>query len=367
MWMFVGHLLGWWLRTEDYWLNHITHSILDVIGTSAFLFIAGISTALSYRNRCAKVKKLENYSMKTIRNEYMFRAMLIFIIAILYNLSIAITLNDFSWIWAWFVLLTIAVSLLLAWPLLNTPYWFRICIAGGIWILNIFILEFLSDFKGESNFYGVLYHILYHKLDLDSPLIFFPFFLIGTVIGDIIIRANNISDQAEKKEFIKKKLIIPSFIIGTILILIGVLIPIPNQRGIFISGFIIEFPPFMYRGSFPWTIYTIGMLLILFSMLIYIEIFEVIRSDKSYKFLYYFSYYSFTVFLLHNIMYFLFLKQLSATFIWYFVVGAIVLWGFMLRAIYNSKWRNSISIKIGIGKMGKNLAERIEKKRRINH
>lgn len=363
MWMFLGHLLGWWLRAEDYWINDITHSIMDVIGTSAFLFVAGISTAISYRNRCKKAEMVEDYTMKTVKNEYISRAFIIFVIAIIYNSSIAITLNDPGWIWSWFVLLTISLSLFLAWPLLTAPYWFRICIAVSLWILNIFILEYLTGFQGQPNLNGVLYHLFYNKLDLDSPLIFFPFFLIGTVIGDIINNADNIKDQTKSKEFIKKKLIVPSIIIGIVLILVGLSIPIPDQRKIYISGFINEFPSFMSRGSFPWTLYTMGFLLTLFSLLIYIEIFEKLKLKKSYKFLFYFSYYSFTVYLTHNIMYFLFLHQISALFIWFFVLGAILLWGLLLRTLYNSKWKNDVSIKIWIGKLGTGIANRIEKKR----
>lgn len=366
MWMFLGHILDWWMTSEDYWVTTITHSIMDVIGTSAFVFVAGISTALSYRHRFMKTETFIDYTPNTVRNEYMSRAFIIFVIAIFYNFSIALTLNDFSWIWAWFVLLTIAISLLFAWPLLKTPYWFRICIAGAIWIFNIFILEFLSDYKGDSNFYGVLYHFLYHKIDLDSPLIFFSFFLIGTVIGDILVNANLKEDQAERREFLKKKLIIPSMIIGLILVLFGVLILVPDQREIYKTGFITEFPSFLNRGSFQWVIYTMGVLLVLFSLLIYIEIFEVIKTEKSYKFLFYFSYYSFTVFLTHNFMYFLFHRQISAVFIWFFVIGSILFWGLLLRAIYNSKWKNDASIKIWIGKLGKGLANRIENRKKTN-
>ncbi len=366
MWMFLGHLLDWWMTSQDYWVTSITHSIMDVIGTSAFLFVAGISTALSYRHRTMKTETFVDYTPKTVRNEYMSRAFIIFIIAIIYNFLIALSINDLSWIWTWFVLLTIAISLLLAWPLLKTPYWFRICIAGSIWILNIFILEFLSNYKGDSNIYGILYHFLFNKLDLDSPLIFFPFFLIGTVIGDIIMEANMKEDHKERREFIKKNLITPSIVIGLILILVGLLITFPDQREIYKSGFITEFPSFMNRGSFQWTIYTMGILLTLMSLLLYIEEYEVIKTKKSYRFLFYFSYYSFTVFLSHNIMYFLFRRQVSAFFIWFFVLGAILLWGFMLRAIYNSKWKNEASIKIWIGKLGKGLANKFEKRREDN-
>ena len=78
--MVVGHSLDWWIRAEDYWFFYVYVSIGGPVGASGFLFIAGISTALSYRNRCLKAEadNSDLYSMRLARNEYMWRAFLIF-------------------------------------------------------------------------------------------------------------------------------------------------------------------------------------------------------------------------------------------------------------------------------------------------
>ena len=55
-WMFLGHLIDWWIKPEFNWLESLTFSIFDPIGASGFLFISGVSIALSYRNRMYRVE-----------------------------------------------------------------------------------------------------------------------------------------------------------------------------------------------------------------------------------------------------------------------------------------------------------------------
>jgi len=55
-WMFLGHLIGWWIKPEFIWLESLAFSIFDPIGASGFLFISGVSMALSYRNRMYRVE-----------------------------------------------------------------------------------------------------------------------------------------------------------------------------------------------------------------------------------------------------------------------------------------------------------------------
>jgi hypothetical protein len=357
-WMFLGHLQGWWLRQEDLWLALYTNVIVEVIGVSAFVFIAGVSTTLSYRSRLIKAELDENYDKKSVRNEYLFRTLFIFLIAILYNLSIAIVLMDFKWIWSWFVLLTVAICLFFAWPILSKPKWFRITLGISVWIINIFILDFLFNFQGENNISGIVYHLLYHPLGLDTAMIFFTFFLIGTVIGDLIFDIFQIEDSSVRKKNIKNRILIPSMITGTILILLAILLPFPYQSNIFYGGYFDIIFRFLVRNSFLWSLYALGFLLIFFSLLLSIEVFEVVKPKKSYKFLFYFSYYSFTIYLIHNVLYFLFYQQLNVVNSWFFIGGIIVIWVLIFRALYKSKWRNYISLKFAIGKISSKLVKR---------
>ena len=349
-WMVLTHLIDWWLKSEYNWLHSTAIMILDPIGASGFLFISGVSISISYRKRLIKVKSSEDYNYRMVRNSYLFRAAFILIIALIYNSTVAIRLFNPAMIWTWYVLLTISISILITWPLLRTSKLFRIMVGVLVIILNQVIISFLLPFKGEFDLFGVLFHILYNKINQDPILIFFPFFLFGTVVGDIIFDTFNEKDENVKRKNFKKILFIPSIIIGSTLIILGILIKFPN---------------FLIRESFSWIIYALGIELILLSILLFFEIFEVIKTKKSYKFLFYYSYYSLTIYLAHNILFFLLYNQLNVFNIWIFATAAFIIIGTILRVVYKL-WESKASIKVQLGKLSLGLTERIEERIKRN-
>ncbi|MFX1320315.1 MAG: heparan-alpha-glucosaminide N-acetyltransferase domain-containing protein [Promethearchaeota archaeon] len=349
-WMVLTHLIDWWLKSEYNWLHSVTIAILDPIGASGFLFISGVSISISYRKRIIKVKSSEDYNYRMVRNSYLFRAAFILIIALIYNSTIAIRLINPTMIWTWFVLQTAAISLLITWPLLRTSKLFRIIVGVLVIILNQVVIFFLLPYEGDFNLYGVLFHILYNSINQDPILIFFPFFLFGTVIGDMIFDSFYEKDENFKRKIFKKNLFIPSFVIGVILIIFGILIKFPN---------------YLIRESFSWIIYALGIEIILLSILLFFERFEVIKTKKSYKFLFYYSYYSLTIYLAHNILYLLFYNQLNVFNIWIFAAAAFIIIGIILRAVYNI-WESTASIKVQVGKLSSSLTEKIEQRIKRN-
>ena len=72
-WMILNHLIDWWLKSEFDWLYTITIMVIDPIGASGFLFISGVSIALSYRKRLNKVQESKDYNFRMVRNSYLFR------------------------------------------------------------------------------------------------------------------------------------------------------------------------------------------------------------------------------------------------------------------------------------------------------
>ena len=345
-WMFLGHLLEWWIKPEYAYVNNFAHIILDSVGASGFLFISGVSIALSYRNRIYKIEVLKEYTKTRVRNSYLLRALFLLIIAIFYNLSIALAINDLSYIWSWFVLLTASISLIIAWPLLKLSKYIRIGIGLSIWILNQFLFEFLVTYNGQVNIFGGVFYLLYNKPHLDPILTFFPFFLFGTVLGDLIsnFKFDNTEPNRKKTLSIVKKYLI----IGLILIIIGLFIEIPD---------------FLARSSLSWSIYSLGIQL---TLLMTLFIFEILFGDhikKNYKFLFYFSYYSFTVYLTHNLLHFLFLEQLDYISIWFAILITFLMFGLLLKVIYRY-WKGLFSIKIQLGRLSSYLADKIEIRRK---
>ncbi|MFX1591817.1 MAG: heparan-alpha-glucosaminide N-acetyltransferase domain-containing protein [Promethearchaeota archaeon] len=346
-WMVLVHLTGWWLNSDFFWLHGILIMIFDPIGASGFLFIAGVSIMLSHRKKFKKSKNSEQYNKRMIRNEYFFRALLVLIVALIYNTCVAIAINNLTWIWSWFVLLTIAVSFFIAWPLLNTPKYLRIFLGIVIWIGDKLILNILILHEGQPNVLGVLFHILYNGYHLDPILTFFPFFLFGTVVGDVIYDILGRNDPEHIRKNFKNHFFIPAILIGGVLVLINVFF---------------QFPEFLFRRTLPWVIYSLGIVLILFSILLTIEIFGFMEREKSYKFLFYYSYYSLTVYLGHNILFFLFYNQLNLFNVWFFFIGAFIAIGLLLRAIHR-KWSEKASLKYHLSKLSIGLARKIESRR----
>ncbi|MHA1104475.1 MAG: heparan-alpha-glucosaminide N-acetyltransferase domain-containing protein [Promethearchaeota archaeon] len=346
VWMFLGHLLEWWIRPEYAHVNNFTHVILDSVGASGFLFISGVSIALSYQNRIYKVEVLKEFTIMRVRNSYLLRALFLLIIAIFYNLSIALAINDLTYIWSWFVLLTASISLLVGWPLLKLPKYIKIVIGLSIWILNQFLFEILINYNGQMNIFGGIFHLLYNKPHLDPILTFFPFFLFGTVLGELISDLNFDNTKLSRKTTIKT--IKKYLIIGPILIFIGIFLWFPN---------------FLVRSSLSWSIYSLGIQLTLLMTLFIFEILFGNNIKKNYKFLFYFSYYSFTVYLSHSLLYFLFLNQLDYIIIWFAILITFLMFGMLLKIIYRC-WKEKFSIKIQLGKISSYFADKIETRRK---
>lgn len=354
--MVFGHFFEWWLRDEDYWLYFIVESIVLFIGTG-FVFISGTASALSYNTRLNKAKYSEDYNNQVVKNEYMFRALILLIIAIIYNLATAIQYNNLSMVWSWNVLQTIAVSLFLTWPLLKTSKIFRIILGIIILIANQYILAALIPYQEQLNMFGVLFYLLFNPLGQYLILPFFSIFIIGTVVGEILFEINKIKDQSNRIIAIKKKIITPFFIIGVILIILGILFYSPISS---IFSWMI-YP--LKVATFFVIIYSLGIDFISISVLIGIEEFKVIKVKNSYKFFFYYSYYSFTIYLAHDLLYFIFLDQLNTINIWIAALVTIFLLTLLIKGI-NKKFGPHLSLKIQIGRIAASLAKKFEERRR---
>jgi len=349
--MILGHLLDWWIRPEDRWLVYMLFAFLAPIAATGFMFISGFSAILSYKRKVANIEDSNGLTMRKVKNIYFIRAMLLLIVALLYNTAIAFGINDPAWIWAWFILQTIAISLLLGWFFLNTSKTFRILVGIVLLVANQFILPFLLPYEGQTNTYGILFYILFHPLEQFTILSYFSIFLLGTVVGDLFIGVNKISDQEERKHAIKFVFITPLMLIGIILVSFG---------------FIFRFPDIIFRRTLSSLVFSIGFFLILLSILLFNEEFEIVKTKKRYRFFFYFSFYSFTIYLGHNPLYFLFFGQLNALTIWIGLVGSTILITLILKGIYK-KWGRKASLKTQLSILSLIILSKIEQKRSKNN
>ncbi|MHA1988458.1 MAG: heparan-alpha-glucosaminide N-acetyltransferase domain-containing protein [Promethearchaeota archaeon] len=346
IWIMVyGHMLQFWIRAEDFWLKYWLYAILAPIGATGFLFISGVSATLAYRSNLQSQK----LSLKTMRNIYLLRAFFILIIALLFNLGVAMVFGggNLEDIWAWHALQTIAISLLLTWPFLKISKILRVILAIEAIILNQILLAILSPYIGQSSLLGVFYHILFNTMDTYVILNYFGVVLIGSVIGEYIFDLRN-ADEKKKKEFLlTNRAIIYSFIIGL---------------SIFIFGILLIFPNFILFNSLSSDLYALGFVIAALAILIVIEILEVIKTKKSYNLLYFYSYYSFTIFLGHNVLLVIFMGKLNAYFtIWVAIVAFNIILGWLFKTMHD-KLGPHASVKANISILSAIIAMKIEGK-----
>ncbi|MGQ4874077.1 MAG: heparan-alpha-glucosaminide N-acetyltransferase domain-containing protein [Promethearchaeia archaeon] len=354
-WMMVAHLSGWWITSNDFWIAELIWALFDFMGSTTFMFISGMSMTMFFRGRLLKAQLRDDYTEKIAKREYIFRSILLLMVAFGYNLFVALAINKIYDVWKWFVLQAIGISLLMAYPFLKLSKFVRICTAIIFWMLYLIILIHVYPYKGEFNFYGIIFFIFYNSLDLDPILGFFPFLLLGTVIGDIIFEINLIENDNVRHSVILKKFIIPTIIIGIGLVLFGIFFEL-NLNIYYGHGVKEPFPDFLIRGSFPWMIYSLGIILIIFSILLYIEEAQLFRKNDGFRFFFYYSYYSLTIYLVHNLLYFAFYKQLNGTIIWFYIITTTILVGIILK-IMHDKLGPKVSLKNQLGRLSFKIAE----------
>jgi len=345
--MVIGHMLNWWLTEQDFWLYDVLSVYLFCFGAASFIFISGASAAISLKRGYMEIEKGDKFFMRLIKKMYFLRAFLLLIISLIYNFVVALAFQDFMWIWSWNFLQTIAISLFLIWPLLKTSKIFRTIVGIMVLIINELLLAFLLPFQGQLNFYGVVFYILYNPLYLYILLPFFSAFVFGTVLGDILHNLNLIEDLKKKKATFKTHLIVSS-LLGMILLITGMFF----------------LPDFTIHASFASMTYSLGLILVVYSILMYYEIFEPIKLKEKHRFFYYYNYYSFTIFIAHNPLYFLFYRQLTVITIWIPIIITMIIVSILVIIVYK-KLGPKASITVGISVISFFLATTKEQRKML--
>jgi len=336
-------MVNWGISQGDFWLYEIIWNFGAPIGASGFLLISGMSASMSYKRNQLKALSSQVFNLKQSRNIYMLRSLIIFLISLLWNF-IGTLFMGLSGLWLWFALQTISISLFMAWPFLKTSRIFRLFMCFVFWIGNEFVFYWLTPYSNTQNILGYLFYFLYNSPDQNVILGYFPFLLLGTVIGDVFFESLSIDNLIERKLFLKKKIFGPALLFGAFLITFGLLY---------------NFPDFSNKSTFASHMYKVGIQLILVAFLVQIKEIRLMSFQKRYRFFEIYSFYSFTIYLSHHLLFFLFQPIFSFINIWYVIVPILIAWTFLIRFIYK-KWDKNASIKFILNKIAVNLADRIE-------
>jgi hypothetical protein len=172
------------------------------------------------------------------------------------------------------------------------------------------------------------------------------------VIGDLIYN-NILSDSQDTSEINRKrkkrKIYVGLLLTGFLLTVVGTLLFFPN---------------FILRQSISWIIHSLGLEILLITILLMLEDYKLITIKGNYKLFFYYSYYSLTVYLGHNILALLFWNQLNLYNIWPVLFLTVLGLTYFLKFSY--QWKPElISLKFYIGTMSNFLAKILEEKKAI--
>ncbi|GAH54863.1 unnamed protein product, partial [marine sediment metagenome] len=201
----------------------------------------------------------------------------------------------------------------------------------------------------QLNIFGVLFHLLYHPEEAFTILAYFAIFIIGTVVGDFFFNINSIKDQEERKKKIKRVFIRTNLIVGIIFFSFGIIYRIDRID-------------FILRQTISAMFYSIGFFLILLAILLYLEESEKIKPKKRYRFFFYYSFYSFTIYIAHDLLYIIFLEQLNAVTIWLAVTGTFILITLLLKVLHK-KVGLKASLKAQLGILSLTIANKKEQRK----
>jgi hypothetical protein len=104
--------------------------------------------------------------------------------------------------------------------------------------------------------------------------------------------------------------------------------------------------------------FIVGIELMLMALLVYIKEIRVISFQKRYRFFEIYSFYSFTMFLAHEVLFFLFQPIFNFINIWFVIIPILIAWTFLFRFIYK-KWGRIASLKFLLNKIAVELADKI--------
>jgi hypothetical protein len=337
---------------------HLLSSIICYLSPEAegFIFISGLSITLSYRTKLYSLKN--NFKFKGSSKhqqlclKYFLQSFFIFLIGFFYyNFRAYLSRGYVGNLWSWNIFWTLSFSISFILLIIKYSKKTKILISS-LFLLTygLFFTLIPSDIltsPGDQilikKFSDIFFYIFYNGFSFTPLLGFFPFFLLGNVLGEIIYEKTiNEETKISNKNFFRS-ILIPLILMGVVIVIISLFIT-P------LIGFV--------KNSFNWLFYSLGSNLILFLLLLYIEKKEVIKIERNFKFFFYFSYYSLTIFIIHEFLFpFLFQKFTVAQ--GFFISLIIILGFYIFLLIIYKKLGKYFSLKWGVSELATRLTDTI--------
>jgi uncharacterized membrane protein len=202
-----------------------------------FIFISGISMMLSCKRKIFNAKNMSNLNLKDyykeIRLKYFLQAIFLFLIGFLYyNFRAFLYRGYIGNLWSWNLFQTLSISIILAWGMMKYKKYVRVLIASILLILYGLFFYFMpkeilispGDQIVVKNLIDVFYFVFYNGFLFTPILGFFPFFLLGNVLGEVIYeKCIQKKTRIPNKEF-NKSIMYPLLLINLLCIITALLL-----------------------------------------------------------------------------------------------------------------------------------------------
>lgn len=365
--MILAHSFSAWVVPESKWLEAVLYLSLSPFGPPGFIFVAGMGFGFSWDK---KSHSGANYKQNFI--EQMPRSIILLLIAIVYNIVgliigwnslgtpnfVSGTLGKLWNIWIWHILFTIAIARILCIFTMKLSRINRLILSIVLMILTPFILGGLNAIRGTNVFGEFIYWILFNPIGEDSVMIFFPFFVIGSVMGEFI------SERSYNESFIKLKKML---ILGVVCVILGILLGLNTLTSTSFDNplgydpywaFTTELatnpifdasgtPMFLIKNTYPWVFYAMGYDILLAIGLYYIIDYKRYKDKSSpYELL---GKYSFTIYIAHYICYVIPLVLTHITLLIAFPLFLFLMWFMAFMIETRGKGKYSLEYLIGFG------------------
>ena len=383
----LAHTAGAWLSNSWLFLYGVLFTFLDILGPSLFVFLSALSVVFSIRRR------KQSISEKAIRNRIFSRALLIIVIAIIFNIiSIETTVKGYPFplsIWGWNILMFIGLSQIFSYYALKLSKVTRVIIGLVVIFSSDAIREFLYNGKGNI-FIWILHFIVVSPSPMTPLLPWISICFISSIFGEYLYEAMM---SGTKKDY--KKLFRTFLYWGIILVLVGMFLGRnsykPGDEFIAATDFTIgtlpasEYPhitlldvtnwptwvhnitypgmwEFLIRGRAPNMIYNLGAALLIIAICFYIV--DIKRKMNIFiSMMNYYGKVSLSLFLLHFVFITVFLRSIDLALFVFVVFGYLGFWGFIMY-IWNEFYNGVGSpewFMVQIGRIGQKTGTTVKK------
>lgn len=368
--MILAHTFHYWLNSSNTWVEGVLFLILNVMGNNGFVFVSGMGFAFSWSRNEEK-----NMSRKQNLQKSLSATFSLFALALVFNGVLTIAEGTgLAGLWKWDLFLCLATSRLMSTFLIKFSKRIRFMVGVVVLLATPLLLwwvypgtpiyfNWLTPRPTQTSFTSALNYLLFNPApNQDNLLVFFPFFIWGTIIGQSMQEITRIHNKLPVEGSINKKVISRIkkwLLLGVILIVVGVISGLrgtPYDYGYYTlqmmnnSPYInlTTLPIFLVTSTFPWVLYCAGIEIIIAALLLYYK--DLKNQPQGVGFLVLYGNFSLTIYLSHHAI---LLIPFQFNWINGWIPEAITMF-LIWYAVYllDKKWRGKVSVEYVLGITG---------------